>query len=162
MLCATSEYLILCSTLWDTDDKQLKYDMDKYECSDAQWIVDPHDWGMICGISKKDSTWRVVYGEGSNFSSEELRVRLPDKLRRLLPGSPEPAEYEVLRFSPYRVHQRCVDRMRIGRVVLVGDAAHLCNPMYETHGALMKMIKANCQQGRPRSYWRLGRCRVTD
>ncbi|KAK3347418.1 hypothetical protein B0H65DRAFT_460412 [Neurospora tetraspora] len=31
-------------------------------------------------------------------------------------------------FSPYKVHQRCVERMRVGRLLLVADAAHLCNP----------------------------------
>lgn len=38
-------------------------------------------------------------------------------------------EYRVVNFSPYRVHQRCVNRMRVGRVVLAADAAHLCNPL---------------------------------
>lgn len=99
-------------------------------CSDAQWIVDPQDWGMVCGISKADSLWRVAYGEERNMTHQDLRARLPDKLRKIVPGNPEPEEYEVVRFSPFVVHQRCVDKMRVGRIVLVGDAAHLCNPMY--------------------------------
>ena len=28
----------------------------------------------------------------------------------------------------YRFHSRCVDRMRVGRVLLAGDAAHLVSP----------------------------------
>ena len=99
---------------------------------------------MICGISKKDSLWRIAYGEESSLSSEELRARMPDKLRQMLPGNPDPTEYEVLRFSPYRIHQRCVDRMRIGRVVLVGDAAHLCNPMYDIYGPCKEVMNSNC------------------
>jgi len=34
----------------------------------------------------------------------------------------------VKSMSPYRIHQRCADTFRKGRVVLAGDAAHLCNP----------------------------------
>ena len=31
--------------------------------------------------------------------------------------------------APYRVHDRCAERFRIGRVLLAGDAAHLVNPI---------------------------------
>jgi 2-polyprenyl-6-methoxyphenol hydroxylase-like FAD-dependent oxidoreductase len=31
--------------------------------------------------------------------------------------------------SPYRVHDRCTERFRIGRVLMAGDAAHLVNPI---------------------------------
>jgi 2-polyprenyl-6-methoxyphenol hydroxylase-like FAD-dependent oxidoreductase len=31
--------------------------------------------------------------------------------------------------SPYRVHDRCTERFRVGRVLLAGDAAHLINPI---------------------------------
>ena len=31
--------------------------------------------------------------------------------------------------SPYRVHDRCIDTFRIGRVLLAGDAAHVVNPI---------------------------------
>ncbi|XXH01321.1 hypothetical protein Hte_007679 [Hypoxylon texense] len=30
--------------------------------------------------------------------------------------------------SPYKIHQRCAPALRKGRVLLAGDAAHLCNP----------------------------------
>ena len=36
--------------------------------------------------------------------------------------------YEVLQTRPYRIHQRVVDRYRVGRVILAGDAAHLNSP----------------------------------
>ena len=36
--------------------------------------------------------------------------------------------YEIVWKSVYRFHSRCVDRMRVGRVLLVGDSAHLFSP----------------------------------
>lgn len=50
------------------------------------------------------------------------------KFEKMLPGHPKPDQYRVLNKSPYRVHQRCVESMRIHRVILAADAAHLCNP----------------------------------
>jgi len=32
-------------------------------------------------------------------------------------------------FSPYKLHQRCSSKFRVGRIILAGDAAHACNPM---------------------------------
>lgn len=58
-----------------------------------------------------------------------MRDRLPQKLETILPGHPKPEDYELVRFSPFTMNQRCAERMRVGRVLLAGDAAHLCNPM---------------------------------
>ena len=33
-----------------------------------------------------------------------------------------------MRSSPYKMHQRCADTFRRGRVLLAGDAAHVTNP----------------------------------
>ncbi len=35
---------------------------------------------------------------------------------------------KILGINPYRVHERCVERFRVGRVLLAGDAAHLNPP----------------------------------
>lgn len=41
---------------------------------------------------------------------------------------PDARDAEILDANPYRVHERCVDRFRVGRVLLAGDAAHLNPP----------------------------------
>jgi len=33
-----------------------------------------------------------------------------------------------MNISPYKIHQRCAEKFRVGRFLLVADAAHLCNP----------------------------------
>jgi 2-polyprenyl-6-methoxyphenol hydroxylase-like FAD-dependent oxidoreductase len=76
----------------------------------------------------KKNVWRISYGELPGLSNDELMERQPMKFEQMLPGNPKPDQYRVLNKSPYRVHQRCVDSMRVNRVMLAADAAHLCNP----------------------------------
>lgn len=52
-------------------------------------------------------------------------ARALDRRIRLIVGD---APYEVVWSSVYRFHSRVVDRMRVGRVLLAGDAAHLVAP----------------------------------
>ncbi len=83
---------------------------------------------MIAKIDKKD-LWRIVYGETPGLSMDEIRTRLAKKFREHLPGNPEPGSYTLHNVTPYSIHQRCAEKMRVGRVLLAGDAAHLNNPM---------------------------------
>lgn len=83
---------------------------------------------MAARISK-DGLWRVTYGEVGGLTGEEYVARQPEKFRTLLPGHPEPSEYRLMSMSPYKVHQRCAAKFRVGRVLLAADAAHLCNPL---------------------------------
>src|SRR5579871_4353899 len=50
------------------------------------------------------------------------------KFERMLPGNPKPDQYKLVNCSPYKIHQRCAEKFRVGRFLLVADAAHLCNP----------------------------------
>lgn len=107
------------------------YDLEKYGWSDANWIVDPDYWGIVAKISPKAHRWRIAYGEETGLTHEELMERLPLRLKTMLPGHPESDEFQLLRFSPFVMNQRCVKKMRVDRVLLAGDAAHLCNTMYD-------------------------------
>lgn len=83
---------------------------------------------MIAQIAK-DGLLRVTYGEEGGLTREEMHERLAWKYKTILPGAPEPGEYDVKSFSPYRIHQRCAEKLRVGRFLLTADAAHLCNPL---------------------------------
>ncbi|MDJ0657266.1 MAG: FAD-dependent monooxygenase [Xanthomonadales bacterium] len=70
--------------------------------------------------------WRVSLYPGTEdlaVAAEEDRVR--DWLNYI---HPEAGHAELLDVHPYRVHERCVDQFRVGRVFLAGDAAHLNPP----------------------------------
>ena len=83
---------------------------------------------MVARISN-DGLWRVTYGEIPGLTKEELAERLPGKFKAMFPGHPDPEEYRVVNFSPYKVHQRLAEKLRVGRFLLAADAAHLCNPL---------------------------------
>ncbi|KAK9424368.1 putative Para-nitrophenol 4-monooxygenase [Seiridium unicorne] len=106
---------------------QVRYNFDQYDLSDSNFIVHPEHWSMAARITR-DGLWRVTYGEIPGLSNDELRQRLPEKFKAFLPGAPDPGQYEVVNFSPYKVHQRLAKQMRVGRFLLAADAAHLCNP----------------------------------
>ncbi len=83
---------------------------------------------MASRISK-DGLWRVSYGELPGLSAEELLSRQPMKFKTMLPGHPGPGDYKIASISPYKIHQRLAEKMRVGRFLLAADAAHLCNPL---------------------------------
>ena len=82
---------------------------------------------MIAVIAK-DRLLRITYGEEGGLTREQMLERQPWKYKQFVPGAPEPSEYEIRNFSPYKIHQRCAEAFRKGRFLLVADAAHLCNP----------------------------------
>src|ERR1700724_3725378 len=50
------------------------------------------------------------------------------KYEAMLPVNPKPGDYKLTNISPYKIHQRCAEKFRMGRFLLAADAAHLCNP----------------------------------
>jgi 2-polyprenyl-6-methoxyphenol hydroxylase-like FAD-dependent oxidoreductase len=77
-----------------------------------------------------DGLWRVTYGDSEDLSKEELVKRQPLRYEQILPGHPKPDEYKLVSMSPYKLQQRCAPSFRVGKILLVADAAHLCNPLY--------------------------------
>jgi hypothetical protein len=75
-----------------------------------------------------DGMWRVTYGDDATLPKEEIIKRQPARYEKILPGHPKPHEYKLVSMSPYKMQQRCAPSFRVGRVLLVADAAHLCNP----------------------------------
>lgn len=104
------------------------YDFSLHGYSRANFVHDPVDWAVVVQLDKT-GLWRVCYGEDASLSDAEVRQRLPERFKRLLPGAPTPDQYRVDHLNPYRVHQRCAAEFRRGRVILAGDAAHATNPM---------------------------------
>ncbi|EXJ64467.1 hypothetical protein A1O7_00803 [Cladophialophora yegresii CBS 114405] len=103
------------------------YDFTPYGWHDSNFIIHPEHWFMAARIGK-DGLWRITYGEIPGLTTEQLRERLPAKFKAFLPGHPDPDQYKVVNFSPYKIHQRLAPSMRVGRFCLAADAAHLCNP----------------------------------
>lgn len=73
-----------------------------------------------------DSTFRIDWQVPADYDldAETASGALDDRIRRIVGD----VGYEVVWSSVYRFHSRVADRMRCGRVLLAGDAAHLVSP----------------------------------
>jgi len=78
-------------------------------------------------LLKVPGRWRVSIYPREDLSIEEqlAPAAIVAALQEIVPRG---EAYEVMEARPYRVHQRIVDRYRVGRVFLAGDAAHLNSP----------------------------------
>ncbi|ADB74622.1 FAD-dependent monooxygenase [Geodermatophilus obscurus] len=73
-----------------------------------------------------DSTFRIDWQVPPDFdlAAEEASGGLDRRIRQVIGDRP----YEIVWKSVYRFHSRVVDRMRVSRVLVAGDAAHLVSP----------------------------------
>ena len=91
----------------------------------VNYISDPEEWLVLL---RTPGLWRALFpvGEGETdaqaLSDHSAQRRLGGIVAR---GRP----FEVVHRTIYRVHQRVADRFLVGRVVLMGDAAHINNPL---------------------------------
>lgn len=104
----------------------VRYDFEKeggYRA--ANFIVDPDNWAIIARTGPH-GVWRIAYGETFDKPGDEesVRQRSKERIPGFLPGT---KDYELLRIKPYITQQRCAATFMKGRIVLVGDAAHVSN-----------------------------------
>jgi len=91
----------------------------------VNYISDPKEWSVLLRVP---SAWRILV-PADERQSDALLLSDENKdavFRRLL-GSD--VAVTTQHRTIYRVHQRVVSRFAVGRVCLVGDAAHLNSPV---------------------------------
>lgn len=87
-------------------------------------VVD-EEWGAVIVKITRDGLWRCTYMEHAALPEETYLDRVPEAYSHLLPGTDG---YKLVQAAPYKMHQRCAETFRQGRVLLAGDAAHVTNP----------------------------------
>ena len=88
----------------------------------VNYVSDPDEWMVIL---KVPSMWRVLIPADGN-DAELLSDERKEKLFGDLIGKPDvKTEHRTI----YRVHQRVANTFRVGRIAIIGDAAHLNNPL---------------------------------
>jgi 3-(3-hydroxy-phenyl)propionate hydroxylase len=116
-----------------------EYDLAPHGFTPNAYIADPVDWGAIFKMPGETprGLWRILFPTDADLPEEEVlsEAYVEGRLQNFLPR-PEP--YPVAAKSTYRVHQRVASDFRKGRLLLVGDAAHINNPLgaFGLNGAL--------------------------
>ncbi|WP_410872037.1 FAD-dependent oxidoreductase [Nocardia sp. A7] len=87
------------------------------------YVFDPDEWLVLL---RTPQHWRVLLPTPVDTDDEDELRRLPERLAAVVDlGRP----WQLAHASLYRVHQRVTDRFRYGKVLLMGDAAHVNNPL---------------------------------
>jgi 3-(3-hydroxy-phenyl)propionate hydroxylase len=91
----------------------------------VSYTTDPERWYFLLQIP---DLWRVMFRVSAEESDElALSPEFAQSLMaQLVPGIDR---YEITHTTLYRVHQRVAKTFRSGRSFLVGDAAHVNNPL---------------------------------
>ncbi|KAK3319524.1 hypothetical protein B0T19DRAFT_467038 [Cercophora scortea] len=113
---------------------------EKHSWNGGTYIVDNDTWAMVARRGKA-GLWRVTYGDVGGLTDDEYLARRPYRLEKILPGHPKPNEYQIGETNIYKMHNRCVEKMRVGRILLAGDAAHVCNP-WGGYGCMSAVLDA--------------------
>lgn len=90
----------------------------------VNYISDPDEWIVLLRVPK---LWRVLVPAQEETQEELLS---DEKKNRVFGGFlQDGAAVETVHRTIYRVHQRVASKFRVGRAMLVGDAAHMNNPL---------------------------------
>lgn len=104
----------------------IKVDLDIEDPRDYPYLAyfsDPSEWMILV---RQPHCWRFIFPLAPN-APEATPDDLLEKARHFIG---DVAELEVLNTVTYRVHHRVASDWRVGRVFLMGDAAHLLTPMW--------------------------------
>lgn len=95
------------------------------DLANIAYITDPDEWVVLL---RTPTLWRVLVPNDPHQPEAEIRdPRVMDA--RIQALCPQDGVYEIAHSTAYRVQQRVADRYVKGPAILVGDAAHLNNPL---------------------------------
>jgi 2-polyprenyl-6-methoxyphenol hydroxylase-like FAD-dependent oxidoreductase len=108
-------------------DVEYDFQKEKHYFPGGNFIVDPNDWALIARTGL-ETVFRVCYGEKPDLPDDE--ASLLERSKQRIPAflSPTNKDYKLRRLKPYWAQQRCAQTFQKGRILLIGDAAHVSQP----------------------------------
>jgi 3-(3-hydroxy-phenyl)propionate hydroxylase len=91
----------------------------------VSYVADPERWFFLLQIP---GLWRVMFRVAAE-ESDELALSEPFAQQLMAGIVPGIDRYEIAHTTLYRVHQRVAETYRKGCILLIGDAAHVNNPL---------------------------------
>ena len=93
--------------------------------SSVSYVADPERWYFLLQIP---GLWRAMFLVNEDASDERVQTRefAQSLMAGVIPGI---SNYEISHITLYKVHQRVAKTFKLGRAFLVGDAAHINNPL---------------------------------
>jgi 3-(3-hydroxy-phenyl)propionate hydroxylase len=91
----------------------------------VNYVADPERWYFLLQIP---GLWRAMFLVNEDMSDERVQTRefTQSLMAGVIPGI---TNYEIDHITLYKVHQRVAKTFRAGRAFLIGDAAHINNPL---------------------------------
>ncbi|MFP7833589.1 FAD-dependent oxidoreductase [Marisediminicola sp. LYQ134] len=95
------------------------------DLSVVNYVADPVDWHVLL---RNPSGWRVLFPTSPDTPDETLLdpEEVRSQLRRVVPDFDG---YPVAHVTLYEIHRKVAATFRVGSTFLVGDAAHVNNPL---------------------------------
>ena len=91
----------------------------------VNYVADPERWYFLLQIP---GLWRAMFLVNEDASDERVQTR--EFAQSLMTGVvPGVSNYEIDHITLYKVHQRVAKTFKLGRAFLIGDAAHINNPL---------------------------------
>ena len=93
--------------------------------SAVNYVFDPTEWLVLL---RTPEHWRILFPTDPSTPDEVESdpARVQERMRGVADLG---RDWDVLHTTLYRVHQRVADTFRKGRLLLMGDAAHINNPL---------------------------------
>ncbi|MDA3635152.1 MULTISPECIES: FAD-dependent oxidoreductase [Rhodococcus] len=102
----------------------LRFDFSTMGIKEAATHIDPDRGALIAQIDRT-GLWSYLYAENERLPEESIEARMQAVFADVLPDGADP---RVESWVAHRMHQRVADTFRVGRVLLVGGAAHVTAP----------------------------------
>jgi len=107
---------------------EVAYDFTRHGYTERNYISDPVEYSNLFHWKGPPNRWRVHFPTDPN--EDEGVLTRPEALQSRLKGFLSvDRDFEICGWNLYAVHQRVAKKFRSGRVILVGDSAHVNSPI---------------------------------